>query len=403
MTNIRYTPQRSTSGRPAAPTLARDTHETLLIRPDEYARRHCLSIETKHQKAGKIALVIAAYNEADVIGYTIQSAITAGLSPRDIYVVDDNSDDATSDIARRIIGHSNVLRVQRSGKGLAISQITANLCLTKRYRWIHIADADGAFDERYFTVLRRDLRVENAAATGYVTSLKGGYISQYRLFEYTIGMDIVRRFQSIAGVISIVPGPTSVFRNDVFDKLNFNDNALCEDFDVTLQIHRNRLGGIQFIPEAIAKTQDPLTFRDFIKQITRWNRGVLQQFVKHGIGHRLTKIDAYLSYQIMQNMLFFGMYFLWFPFITYLTGNQAYLAVAFLADVVTMFGFVGFAAARSGQHSIMKAFPVIYFLRWVNMYIFLKSFVEVIIMRRYVQTKGSWETVARRAQVELTV
>lgn len=364
----------------------------------QYAMHVADAIETKHAKIGRIALVIPAHNESLVIAHTIRSAMMAGLAPRDIYVVDDASNDNTSKIAKSILGRHNVLRVRRSGKGVAIKKIATALLLTKRYRWIHVADADGEFDERYFVELRKQLRVTSAAATGYVTSLSGGYISKYRTFEYAIGMDIIRRFQNIAKVITIIPGPTSIFRNDVFDKVNFSDNALCEDFDVTLQIHRNKLGSIQFIPSAIARTQDPATFNDFIRQISRWNRGVLQMFFKHKIGLRASRIDAYLSYQVLQNLLFFLMYFIWIPVITYTSGSSAYLALSFVSDVLLIFGFTLFAASRTGQYSIIPAFPIIYAMRWVSLLIFVRSFIEVVILGRYRHSLGLWETVARRAQ-----
>lgn len=378
--------------------MSRSKAETTLLSAEEFADASVADIENGRARIGRLALVIPGYNESEVIGYTIQSAIDAGQPPSSIYVVDDCSSDKTAEIAKRILGPHNVITVGRSGKGLAISKVVSQLKLTRRYRWIHIADADGAFSDRYFTTLRRDIRVKNAAATGYVKSLPGGYISKYRVFEYTIGMDIIRRFQSIAGVITIVPGPTSIFRNDIFEQLNFNDNALCEDFDVTLQIHRNKMGAIQFIPEAVALTQDPATFKDYIKQITRWNRGVMQMFFKHGIGKTMSKVDTYLIYQVMQNLLFFAMYFLYIPIISILSEDVTYLALAFVSDVLIMFGFTLFAAMRANRMGIVGAFPIIYGLRWVSLFIFLRSFVEVVVLKRFRNSHGIWETVARRSQ-----
>ena len=84
-----------------------------------------------------------------------------------------------------------------------------------------------------------------------------------------MGMELTRRFQSIAGVISIIPGPTSIFRNDIFAQLQFGGDALCEDFDVTMQIHRQKLGSIQYIPKAIAA----------INPITDQTRGIANMMI----------------------------------------------------------------------------------------------------------------------------
>src|SRR5690606_16591996 len=123
-----------------------------------------------------------------VLEHTLRSAIDAGLWPQDIFVVDDCSSDRTAEIARHVVGEMNILTVGRSGKGLAIHRINQNLRLTERYDWIHVADADGEFDQNYFRELTNNLDLSYAAATGYVTSLPGSYISKYRAFEYALGM-----------------------------------------------------------------------------------------------------------------------------------------------------------------------------------------------------------------------
>lgn len=391
--------RQNIDARASIPLLQRGLGELHILDSTSYAHRSHTSIKNERKSRHFIALLIPAYNEKLVLEHTIRSAVTAGLPRQHIYVVDDCSDDMTSAIARRLVGSLNVVRVTRSGKGIAVQKATSGMLLSKRYEWIHIADADGEFDEHYFTELKINLDKRHAAATGYVASLPGGVISKYRTFEYAIGMDIIRRFQSLAGVITIVPGPTSIFRSDVFEKLTFEPDVLCEDFDITLQIHRLKLGTIQFIPSAIAHTQDPSTFRDYLKQITRWNRGIMQMLFKHHIGLRLGKVDAYLSYQIMQNILFFMMYAIWVPLVTILAGSLAYLALAFLSDVILMFGFMMFAAKRSGRKDIIAAFPIIYLLRWVSLGVFIKSFVEVVILHKYRTTSGAWEKVTRRSNV----
>jgi cellulose synthase/poly-beta-1,6-N-acetylglucosamine synthase-like glycosyltransferase len=240
--------------------------------------------------------------------------------------------------------------------------------------------------------------VENAAATGYIRSLPGKRISEYRAYEYTLGMDLHRRIQSLLGVISIVPGPTSCFRADVFDKLDFTNKALTEDFDVTLQVYRKNLGKIQFIPNAVAYTQDPLTMKSFVNQITRWNRGVLQGVTKYRIGKKATPIDAYLTYQIAQGLLLFLNTFVYVPYIAVSRGETGmnFLATVFVMDVLVTLFIAILAAMRSKRWDMLSAFPIVYGLKWVSLAVFIKSFVEVIVLRRFRVTEGHWENEAGR-------
>lgn len=368
------------------------------------AREHAMSRInpiTKPQQRAVMCLLIAAHNEALVIENTINSAIRAGMKPEHIYVVDDNSSDDTSKIARTVIPRENVMKVRRSGKGLALSKASKKFDLTNQYRWIHIADADGAFAPNYFPVFRKGLRVEYAAATGYIKSLPGKRISEFRVHEYTIGMELHRRIQTLLGVISIIPGPTSCFRADVFDKVNFTTQALTEDFDVTLQIYRQGLGNIQFIPEAVAYTQDPLTMKAFINQITRWNRGVMQGMKRHKIGQKFSPIDAYLSYQLGQSLLLFVNAFVWIPFMT-ARGGGSYLAMTFILDVWLSFLINVLVAMKSKRWDTLSAFPIIYGLKWVSLVVFIKAFIEVMILRKFRITNGAWANDSTRRYVVKT-
>lgn len=343
-----------------------------------------------------MCLLIAAHNEEVVIANTLNSAINAGMKPENIFVVDDNSADLTSKIARTILPKQNVCKVRRSGKGLALTKATKKFELTSKYRWIHIADADGSFAPNYFNVFRREIRVSNAAATGYIKSLPGKRVSEYRAYEYTVGMELHRRVQSLLGVISIIPGPTSCFRWDVFEKLDFNTKALTEDFDVTLQIHRNKLGKIQYIPKAVAYTQDPLTLKAYINQISRWNRGVLQGMRRHKIGTKVKAIDAYLQYQIIQSLFLALNVFLWIPYMSLGRGGSSFLAMTFLMDVMLTFVIAFLAAMKSRRLDIISAFPIIYAFKWISLGVFLKAFVEVVILRKYKVTTGTWSNGAGR-------
>ncbi len=117
--------------------------------------KNLVSNVQKNDKKSMLALLVAAHNEELVLEKTLRSAIAAGMKPENIYIVDDNSTDATSDIARLIVPPTNVFRVGRSGKGLALTKARNHFDLCNKYRWIHVADADGAFAPNYFNVFEK--------------------------------------------------------------------------------------------------------------------------------------------------------------------------------------------------------------------------------------------------------
>ncbi len=384
------TARRATLNRKVQRPIHRDKYVNYIKYADDPKQ---VKLGSNQRSKAMLCLLIAAHNEELVIEKTLRSAIAAGMDPKHIYVVDDNSSDPTSKLARAIIPAKNVVKVRRSGKGLALTKATKKFQLTKRYRWIHIADADGAFAPNYFSVFRKNLRVEYAAATGYMKSLPGRRVSEYRIVEYTMGMEIHRRVQDLFGVIPIIPGPTSCFRSDVFEKVDFDTKALTEDFDVTLQLYRQGLGKIQFIPDAVAYTQDPPDTRSFVKQITRWNRGVLQGVTRHRIGSKFTAIDAYLGYQILMSVMLFMNCFAWIPYMVLQRhGGLRFMATVFLMDVFITFLMSFYVSIKARRFDAVSAFPIVYAYKWVSLVVFTKCFIEVIVLRKYrVSAVGHWE------------
>jgi biofilm PGA synthesis N-glycosyltransferase PgaC len=344
-----------------------------------------------------MALLIPAHNEELAIEHTIRTAIAAGQPAADIFIVDDNSNDTTSALAIALLGQANVVRVRRSGKALAINKAIKRLRLGRRYEWIHVADADGIFSPTYFTELRKHLDADKyVAATGHIQSLRGNWISKYRLFEYTLGLEIYRRIQAWFGVITVIPGATSCFRSDVFNQLEFSSRSLTEDFDLTMQIYRKKLGKIQYIPQAKCYTQDPQNFHDYVVQIKRWYRGFFQGVREHRVGLRPHKIDLYIAFTLLQSA-FYTAELLFLPLL--MRGHTSYLSIFFLADVLFFFGYVIVAAAFNKRWDIVSAFPLFYILRFTNMAIFATSFFEIMILNRFKQSKPIWDTEGRRYQI----
>jgi poly-beta-1,6-N-acetyl-D-glucosamine synthase len=345
----------------------------------------------------QLALVIPAHNEEVVIANTIRSALRAGQKRRDIYVASNTSTDQTAVIAANLLGEGHVIEIGRQGKALAVKTAVDYFKLTERYDWIHIADADGVFAADYFKIFKNRLDTKKyAAATGYVQSLPGDYVSKYRVYEYTWGLQVVRRFQALFGVITVIPGPTSCFRSDVFEKLDFDGGTLTEDFDVTLQIHRLGLGKIGYFPDAKTETQDPKDLGDYITQVSRWDRGLFQNMRKHHIGLRPQKIDAYLSYQILEVFLYGYIQLIFWPTVAIATHSPAVLAIGFLNDLAVFLTVSIITAAVSKRWDMLTAFPMFYVLRWINLLVFYRSFFEIMILNKFRNPQDGWDTGGKR-------
>lgn len=346
----------------------------------------------------KLALLLPGHDEELIIEATIRSAIAAGQPIDDIYVVNDGSRDNTRSIATRLLGKSNVLNVRHSGKALAVKKAIIKFRLESRYVWLHIADADSIFSPSYFRYYRQKLdHKKYAVAVGFVQSLRGNWISTYRALTYTYSQYVMRRIQSYLGMISVFPGPITCFRTDIISKLEFGNSSLTEDFDITLQVHRKKLGDIVFIPKAVNFTQDPQTLSDFCKQNLRWQRGFFQGVKKYKIGLKGQRIDISLGFQMLQTVLFLVELFVLVPAIIVANHfNFWVILVLIAADVVTNGIIALFSSVAAKRWMLIGALPYFYFLRYVEIGIYFIAFVEVMILRKFSNNVVGWSTAGRR-------
>ncbi|WP_017590646.1 glycosyltransferase family 2 protein [Nocardiopsis ganjiahuensis] len=240
-----------------------------------------------------IAVIIPAHNEEPVIDTAISSAL--GLFNRwDIYVVSDSSKDATADIAAKT--GVNVLELLTNrGKAGAIEAVIEEFSLTENYDGVLILDADTELDAGYVEGAKRQLLdQEVAAVAGFVVSewkpkernVIGRIISAYRDRLYFMLQYFMRFGQTWkrTNVAFIVPGFASVYRSRALREITVNPPGLViEDFNMTFEVHRKRLGRISMRPDTKAYSQDPFTFRDYRKQVSRWTLGFWQTVRRHKV------------------------------------------------------------------------------------------------------------------------
>jgi len=345
-----------------------------------------------------MALILPAHNEEVVIAATVRSALAGGMEAQDIFVVSDGSLDTTVLIALSHLPWYNVFAQEQGGKAMAIASGIRHFDIVRRYRWVHVADADGVFGPTYFQEIRDRLDESYVAATGHIQSLKGGWISKYRTYEYTYGLEIMRRIQSFFGVIPVIPGATCIFRTDIIERLDFTQSSLTEDMDLTLQIHRGNLGRIAYIPQAKAFTQDPKDFGDYWKQVARWYRGTWQVMTRHKVGLRPRKIDAYLGFMLLENLTMMAE-FVVLPIIAWWGQNYGPLALLFINDMIIFFAFTVWSAGVNRRADVVSAFPLFYILRFVNLFLYFRSWFEIVVQRKFRSARPGWTTAGRRYRI----
>lgn len=246
-------------------------------------------------RLARVAILIAAHNEEAVIEKTLNSARRL-VPAHQIFVASDGSSDATATIGRS--WGANVLDLQPNrGKAGALSAAVRHFAFESFADYVVLLDADTELAPDYFsTALPLFEDPEVAVVAGRASTQwhpkelgwPGKILVAHRERLYFLVQRLQKYGQAAAGadVVAIAPGFASIYRADVIAQIDMDPPGLViEDFNMTFEVHRRKLGRIQFEPSAaVAYTQDPSTLRDYRKQVLRWSLGFWQTVRWHRSG-----------------------------------------------------------------------------------------------------------------------
>lgn len=329
----------------------------------------------------KLCVIVPAKDEGLVIDGTLASLLATDISPTDIYVMDDGSSDNTGAIAKRL--GVMVLRNETNiGKAKSIARAVEHFALTSRYDLIALMDADTRVDPHYFAAVKKSFTDNKGAAVvcGQAKSAPHNWLTAYRSLAYFLSHFIYKDGQSKMGVITVAAGCTTTYRSDIFPQLEWNSDTLVEDMDVTVQVHRKRLGAIVYEKGAVVHTQDPKTLRDYIKQLQRWDTGMWQIFKKYRMLTGTKKID-WESKLLVGEGLIFSMAYAFLPLLLLVFPKLLFMAIFDLCFTVGLALVVSVVEKRK---DIAIYSPSFLFIRYVDCVVFVYTF---------------WNTVVRRQQV----
>lgn len=343
----------------------------------------------------QIAILVPAHNEEVVLSQTLKSALSV-VNNADLYVVDDGSSDNTFQIAKKLT--KNVLRLKSGlGKANALNEAICHFKLPYKYKFIFPLDADTvvnpSFLEKSLKVLNDDKKEKYICVTGRVMGESNNWLTSYRMWEYEVTQLIHKTAQAKEQAIIVCPGCSTVYRSRLFSKIQIPSDTAVEDMDLTFLIHRENLGQIAYTTKASVTTQDPYSFKDYLKQIRRWYRGYWQCLKKYRIPWGRQTLDLELSMLTIEGLSGgLMMLFLLFTFPFIIHKQPSLLLIPFGLDFVLFFFPTVFLTmfVRSNL-KFLKYLPTFYLIRAVNSLIFLYSFVESL----FALNSFKWNQVTR--------
>jgi poly-beta-1,6-N-acetyl-D-glucosamine synthase len=268
-----------------------------------------------------VTIVVAARNEERGIGATLSRI--AGLEyggSIEVVLADNNSSDGTAEVAQATAqGHGlDYRRVleRRQGKhralNTALEGVTTPLLVT--------VDADTLLHAAGLSYLvervasrPQDQHVSACAGALVVENARANLLTRMQGWDFRLGINGVKRMQAAYNSALVAQGAFSAYWTDDLRAVGGWPDAIGEDIVLTWALMDSR-GLVQYEPCALSFTTVPVNLGQFMRQRSRWARGMLEGLRRNPPPRQprvLAKFVAGLDYLVP--LLDIGYVFFWIP------------------------------------------------------------------------------------------
>lgn len=233
----------------------------------------------------RIAALIAARNEEEVIGYLVESLKKQDYPKElfDIYVIPNNCSDDTHGAALR--AGAKVLNCTREvhSKGevmrFAFDELLGG---EQQYDAFCIFDADNIVDPGFFRAVNNALCDGAQIAQGYRDSKnpRDSWIAGCVSMFYWGMNRLYNRARSVLGLSAALNGTGFMVSADLIRQYGWNTVSLTEDLEFTAQCAIRGIR-IHWMNDAVTYDEQPVTLKDSFTQRRRWSAGTLQCMKKY--------------------------------------------------------------------------------------------------------------------------
>ncbi len=258
-----------------------------------------------------VSIIVPAKNEENVISRTIESILNQTYKNFELFIIVDNSDDNTYNIAKEYELHDKRVKVfnRPDGKSKASA---LNFC----YKHSH-GDIIATYDA---DTLLLPNTLENAVyGMNYfnVDVIQGynSYINRNEnIFTRLAVIDEILVKVSLIGRTHLklfvpVAGSNQYFKRNVIEDLGgWDEKFLTEDLESSMRISNARFKSA-YLPSAKALQETPASYSEYFKQRARWLRGYHQVFLhSRKKFSKFTDFDAQMIVlaPTFSGILFFG-------------------------------------------------------------------------------------------------
>lgn len=233
-----------------------------------------------------LTILVAAYNEEAGIASTIESIAKQHYPGKlSVIVVNDGSIDSTAEIVKSLQAQHKWLKLLTMTKNVGkANALTYALQFVKTSILITLDGDSYLYQNALKNIVGRYLSdpINTTAIAGavLVRNSRKNFVTKIQEWDYFHGIAAIKRIQSLYQGTLVAQGAFSLYKTSAVKSAGGWPHTVGEDIVLTWALLKqgDRVG---FAENAIAFTNVPDTWRQFIRQRQRWSRGLIEAFKEH--------------------------------------------------------------------------------------------------------------------------
>jgi biofilm PGA synthesis N-glycosyltransferase PgaC len=230
-----------------------------------------------------LTVIIAAYNEERAIETTLEHVAASDYAgPVQVVLADNNSTDGTAELSEAA-AHRLGIDYRRSFEATAGKHHALNTALIDVTTPIVVTvDADTLLVRQALTYLiarvasrPQDQHVSACAGALIAENANQNFLTRMQGWDYRLGINGVKRTQAAYNSALVAQGAFSAYWTEDIRAVGGWPDAIGEDIVLTWSLLDSR-GLVQYEPLALAETVVPERVKHFVRQRSRWARGMLE-------------------------------------------------------------------------------------------------------------------------------
>lgn len=285
-------------------------------------------------------IIVPCWNEESTVAGTVHSLLRLNYPKNkfNIFIVDDGSTDHTWDIVQKFANNPQVTLFKKENGGkhtavnLGIKESSSEL--------IGCLDADSFVEKDALREIARAFNEDKtmmAATPMLVVHEPKTILQKMQKTEYHMGA-FIKRMLSPLDAINVTPGPFSIFRREVFEKIGLYKKAHnTEDMEFALRMQSHHMR-IRNVHTAHVHTKTPETLYKLYRQRLRWAYGTMKNTLDYRF--MIFRHEYGILGMITLPLAFFGVFIFLYNF-----GFIAFYAMRGVIEKATEISVTGFSFA----------------------------------------------------------